>query len=153
LGVVRLMFEKIAQFFGIKAAPQEDFIRRRILIVDDNAVDLKLIQKTVEKIGHQALLAEDGKAGYEIAKAEKPDLILSDCRMPQMNGVDMCKLIKEDADTKNIPLVFLTGVDSPKTVIECFEMGVENYICKPIRPKVLRSQIKTIFDECLSRDA
>jgi CheY-like chemotaxis protein len=134
----------------MKEALPEDFVSRRILIVDDNAIDRKLIQKTVEKIGHQALLAENGKIGYETARREKPDLILSDCLMPEMDGVDMCKLIKEDADTKNIPLIFLTGVDTPKNVIECFDMGVENYIRKPVKPKVLSSQIKSIFAECLS---
>jgi len=144
------MFEKIAQLLGIKGARQKDFVSRRILIVDDNEIDLKLIQKTVEKIGHQALLAENGKIGYETAKRERPDLIFSDCRMPEMDGVDMCKRLKEDPDTKNIPLIFLTNVDTPKTVIECFDMGVENYICKPIKPKVLSSQIKTIFSEYLS---
>ena len=143
------MFGKIAKIFGIKGSSSEDFVSRRILIVDDNEIDLKLIQKTVEKIGHQAILAENGKIGYEIAKAEKPDLILSDCKMPVMNGVDMCKLIKEDANTMNIPLIFLTGVNTPKSVIDCFDTGAENYICKPIKPKVLSAQIKTIFDEYL----
>lgn len=142
------MFGKIARLFGIKEAVQENFVSRRILIVDDNEMDRTLIQKTVEKIGHQVLTAENGKVGYETAKREKPDLILSDCRMPEMDGVDMCKLIKVDDDTKNIPLIFLTGVDTPKNVIECFDMGVENYICKPIQPKILASQIKTIFAEC-----
>ena len=76
------------------------------LIVDDSEIDRKLLQKTIEKIGHQVLTAENGKIGYETAKIEKPDLILSDCRMPEMDGVDMCKHLKGDTDTKNIPLVF-----------------------------------------------
>jgi len=146
------MFDKIAQFLGIKKDPPENFVRRRILIVDDNEIDLKLIQTTVEKIGHQALLAENGKIGYERVKAEKPDLILADCNMPIMDGVDMCKLIKENPDTQNIPLIFLTNVQTPGTVVECFDMGIENYICKPIKPKILSAQIKTIFDECFSTD-
>ena len=144
------MFAKIAQFFGIKKDTQEDFVSRRILIVDDNEIDLKLIQKTVEKMGHQAILAENGKIGYEITKAQKPDLILSDCKMPIMDGVDMCKRIKEDPNTQNIPLIFLTCVDTPRNVIECFDMGVENYICKPIKPKILSAQIQTIFNERFS---
>ena len=146
------MFKKIARLLGIKAAVAENFVSRRILIVDDNEMDLKLIQKTVEKIGHQALLAENGKIGYEVAKAQKPDLILSDCLMPEMDGVDMCKLIKENEETKDIPLIFLTNVDTPKNVVECFDMGVENYICKPIRPKVLSAQIKIIFSERFSNN-
>jgi len=146
------MFDKIAQFLGIKKNTPENFVRRRILIVDDNEIDLKLIQRTVEKIGHQALLAENGKIGYESVKAERPDLILADCNMPIMDGVDMCKLIKENPDTQNIPLIFLTSVETPGTVVECFDMGIENYICKPIKPKILSAQIKTIFDECFFTD-
>jgi two-component system alkaline phosphatase synthesis response regulator PhoP len=52
--------------------------------------------------------------------------------------------------TKDIPIVFLTSVESPKTVIDCFDMGVHNYICKPIKPKLLISQIEMIFKECLT---
>lgn len=144
------MFEKIAQFLGVKKAVGKRFVSRRILIVDDNETDLRLIQKTVEKAGHQALLAEDGKAGFEIARTQKPDLILSDCRMPEMDGVEMCKMIKESPDTKDIPLIFLTSIDAPKTVVECFDMGVENYICKPIKPKALSAKINAIFNECFS---
>lgn len=144
------MLKRITQWLGIRNVSEENFVQRRILIVDDNKTDLLFIQRTVEKIGHQALIAENGKIGFEVAKAEKPDLILTDCRMPEIDGVTMCRMIKEDPDTKEIPVVFLTGVDTPKTVVECFDMGVENYMCKPIRPRLLASQIKTIFEECLA---
>lgn len=144
------MFEKAAQLFGIKKAPQKDFIRRAILIVDDNETDRTLIRRTVERMGHRVLTAGDGDAGFQIAKAQKPDLILSDCRMPDVDGVEMCRRLKGDDETRNIPLVFLTGVDTPSTVVECFDMGVDNYMCKPINPRLLASQIETIFKECLA---
>ncbi len=141
------MFEKIAQLLGIKKVEDKNFARHLILIVDDNEGDLLLVQRTIEKMGHRALTAKNGKIGFELAKEEKPDLILSDCRMPEMDGVEMCKRIKEDPATKNIPLVFLTSVEAPATVVECFDMGVDNYICKPINPTLLADQIKTIFEE------
>ena len=141
------MFEKIAFLLGIKKAPKGNFISRCILIVDDNESDLLLIQRTVEKMGHRTLIAKNGKTGMELARSGKPDLILSDCRMPEMDGVEMCKRIKEDPQTKDIPLVFLTGVETPAIVVECFDMGVDNYICKPINPKLLRDQIQAIFEE------
>ena len=144
------MFGKIAELIGIKKNPQGGFIRRSILVVDDNKTDLMLMKRTIEKIGHRALIAENGKAGWEVAKAEKPDLILSDCHMPEANGVEMYKRLGEDEETKNIPVVFLTSVDQPAMVIECFDMGAHNYICKPISPKLLASQIQSIFKECLS---
>lgn len=141
------MLEKIAQLLGIKKTPDDDFESRCILVVDDNDGDLLLIKRTVEKMGHRALTAKNGKTGYDVAKTEKPDLILADCRMPEMDGVEMCKRIKEDPTTKDIPLIFLTNVETPATVIECFDMGVDNYICKPINPKLLTDQITTIFEE------
>jgi len=144
------MFEKIAELIGLKSKSQDDFIMRSVLIVDDNEIDLKLVKRTVEKIGHRALTAENGKIGFQVAKDERPDLILSDCHMPESDGVEMYKRLKEDEDTKNIPVIFLTNVDRPATIIECFEMGAQNYICKPIKPKLLSSQIQSIFKECLS---
>ena len=144
------MLNKIAQLLGIKTAQKKDFASRRILIVDDNQTDRVFIQRTVEKMGHYALIAENGKIGFQIAKEEKPDLILSDCRMPEMDGVEMCKRLKEDPETESIPFVFLTNVETPATIIECFDMGAENYVCKPINPKLLTSQIETIFNEHLA---
>ncbi|OGX36548.1 MAG: hypothetical protein A3C36_05995 [Omnitrophica WOR_2 bacterium RIFCSPHIGHO2_02_FULL_52_10] len=144
------MFNKIAAFLGIRNARRDNVNTQTILIVDDNPTDLALIKKTVEKLGHRAVTAVNGSEGYEIARTQLPDLILSDCRMPEMDGVAMCRLLKDDETTKAIPIVFLTGVDSPKTVIDCFDLGVNNYLCKPIRPKLLTAQIETIFKECLA---
>ncbi len=141
------MFEKVARLLGIGRASDKDFKGHSVLVVDDNKGDLLLIQRTIEKMGHRAVTAVNGKIGFELAKTEKPDLILSDCRMPEMDGVEMCKKIKDDPQTKDIPLVFLTSVEAPATVVECFDMGVDNYICKPINPKLLTDQITAIFDE------
>lgn len=143
------MFSKIAQMMGFKKEQPENFIRRCVLVVDDNQTDLALIRKTVEKLGHRVLTAENGKIGLALARSEHPDLILSDCRMPVLDGVGMVKAIKTDPATKEIPIVFLTGDDTPSTVIECFDMGVQNYMCKPINPKLLATQIKAIFEEFL----
>jgi CheY-like chemotaxis protein len=144
------MFEHILRLFTAEKARAKDFVQRCILVVDDNETDRMLVRRTVEKMGHRVLVAEDGNVGFEMAKTKKPDLILSDCRMPQKDGITMCRQLKGDPQTKNIPLVFLTGVDSPATVVECFDMGVENYMCKPINPKILVSQIETILKECLT---
>jgi len=145
-----LMFEKLTALLGLKPSIDPNFVKRRVLIVDDNEIDRQLIQRTVEKMGHDVLTAPNGKDGFDLAKSARPDLILSDCRMPEMDGVEMCKQLKTDPETKNIPLVFLTSVDTPKTVVECFDIGVENYMCKPINPKLLTSQVRTIFDECFA---
>jgi len=144
------MFEKIAQIFRMKKRIPHDFVRKTILIVDDNELDRRLVRRTIEKIGHRAVSAENGKIGFQVAKDIQPDLIFADYQMPEQDGADMCKQLKADEDTKDIPIVFLTGVDAPAKVVECFDMGVDNYICKPINPKILTSQIRTIFKECLA---
>jgi len=145
------MFGWLKAVFGAKDTESSVVMPRRILIVDDDDVDLALIRKTVETLGHEAVTAKNGKEGLDAVRAQKPDLILADCRMPEMDGITMCKALKEETATKDIPIVFLTGVETPKTVVECFDMGVENYICKPISRKVLTTQIKNIFSECLPR--
>ncbi|MBN1869061.1 MAG: response regulator [Candidatus Omnitrophica bacterium] len=141
------MIKELLQRWGIKKAPKEDFGCRCVLVVDDNKVDLTLLKRTVEKMGHRVLTAENGVAGLQLAKKERPDLILSDCRMPEMDGVAMYKQMMEDPELKDIPFVFLTAVDSPNNIVECFDIGAANYICKPIKPKLLAGQITAIFKE------
>ena len=70
--------------------------------------------------------------------------------MPKLDGVEMTKKIKQHIETKDIPVIFLTGADSPKRVVDCFEVEAHNYMCKPINAKVLTSQIKEILDQHLS---
>lgn len=144
------MLNLIKRWLGFYKKTGDTAVRRNILVIDDNEMDLTLIRKTVEKIGHRVLTASNGEIGLQIAKTERPDLILSDCRMPQLDGVAMFRKLKEDEATKDIPLVFLTSDDTPANIIACFDLGVQNYLCKPIKPRLLSSQIKSIFQECLS---
>ena len=145
-----MMFSKLARWMGISKAANNNFDRRCVLVVDDSAVDLTLLRKTIEKMGHRVLSAENGQIGYTLAKLERPDLIFSDWRMPTLDGIGMCKQLKADEETKNIPVVFLTSVDTPKAVIDGFEIGAYNYLVKPIKPKLLVSKINSIFKECLA---
>ena len=146
------MFKLITQLFEGNKGTRKNFVKKCVLIVDDNESDRLLVQRTVEKMGHRVLTAGNGKIGFEVAKADRPDLILSDCRMPEADGVELCKWLKSDVDTKDIPMVFLTEISTPKTVVECFDLGVDNYICKPINAKLLTAQIKTIFENVLPAD-
>ncbi|MCA9394876.1 MAG: response regulator [Candidatus Omnitrophica bacterium] len=121
---------------------------RKILIVDDNEVDRKIVAKALDRLGCRVLTAVDGEIGYHVALSEIPDLILSDCHMPNMDGVEMCKRLRDHDETSNIPVIFLTGDNSPAKVIDFFDgPNTENYMCKPINPRLLASQI----DEILSR--
>ncbi len=137
------MFDKI---FGSKKSSRPP-VSRKILIVDDNEIDRKVIQSTLEKAGYSTIQAENGQIGLQKAKQENPDLIFLDCQMPVMDGLTMCKKLKEEDDFKNIPVIFLTALDTPRNIIDCFEVDAENYLSKPISPKILTQQVKFILEQ------
>lgn len=139
-------------FFKNLFSNSKKFKNHKILIVDDNEVDRKLIAKTLDKMGCIVLTAVDGEIGLHLALSEKPDLILSDNQMPNMDGLTMCKELRENEETRNIPVIFLTGNTSPAMVVDCFDMvNVDNYMCKPINTKVLLTQIEDILSEHLPK--
>ncbi len=120
---------------------------RTILIVDDSEVDRTIAKKIIESMGHNTLIAENGQAGLDVVKGEKPDLILLDCEMPILGGVEMCRILKNNEDTEDIPVIFLTSVDTPRNIIDCFELDAENFLSKPINSKVLINQVSMILKE------
>ncbi len=139
------MFEKLNTpvFKNEKNPPQE----KLILIVEDNDVDHKIIERVVQKLGHRSLSAHNGQEGLDIVKTQKPDLIILDCEMPVMTGHQMCESLKSEEVTKDIPILFLTSIDTPSNVIECFELQADNFLRKPIPTDALISHIKSILQE------
>jgi len=136
------MFEKITQFLGITKNVPDDFVRQTILIVDDNETDLRLIQKTVERIGHQALTAENGRIGYEIAKAQKPDLILSDCRMPELDGIEASRQWREQEKGSPVPIIALTANVTEDDRRRCLDAGMNDFLSKPVSPQRLQAIVR-----------
>jgi len=120
---------------------------KSILIVEDSEVDSKIVEKIVNKLGHRSLTATNGKIGLEVALSERPDLIILDCEMPVMGGVEMCELLRVEDNTVDIPVLFLTAVDTPQNIIEAFELDAENYLTKPVNSKMLSEQIEQILED------
>lgn len=114
---------------------------RTILVVEDTETDRLLIQKTMEHEGYHVITAHNGKEGLEKAVTSRPDLILLDCLMPAMDGLTMAAKLRESDVTMDIPIIFLTSLDTPKNVVECFEVDAENFLTKPVNPKVLIDQV------------
>ena len=137
-------------FKKIKSKSNQPFGQYTVLVVEDNEVDRKIIIKTLESLGCQVMTAENGSEGYVKAVSHHPDIILSDCQMPYIDGVEMCRQIKEEETTQQIPVVFLTGVDSPRNVVDCFSLEAESFMCKPINPKELTEQITQILRDHIS---
>ena len=113
----------------------------RILIVDDSPSQLMGIRRIVEKLGHDALTAEDGAAGVEAAKREIPDLILMDVVMPNLNGFQATRSITRDAATKHIPVVLVTTKDQDTDRVWGMRQGAKAYITKPFSESELSELI------------
>ncbi|MCF8254091.1 MAG: response regulator transcription factor [Bacteroidia bacterium] len=117
----------------------------KILVVDDEADILEFITYNLKKEGYEVWTAQNGKEALPIAKKIKPDLILLDVMMPVMDGIETCKLIKSDPDFSQTYVVFLTARAEEYSEIEGFNAGADDYIAKPIKPKVLVTRLSAIL--------
>jgi two-component system alkaline phosphatase synthesis response regulator PhoP len=117
----------------------------KILVVDDEADILEFISYNLKKEGYEVYTALNGKEALPIAKKIKPDLILLDVMMPVMDGIETCKQIKADSDFNKTYVVFLTARAEEYSEIEGFNAGADDYIAKPIKPKVLISRLNAIL--------
>ena len=113
----------------------------RILIVDDSPSQLMGIRRIVEKLGHEALTAEDGAAGVEAAKREVPDLILMDVVMPNLNGFQATRTISREPTTKHIPIVLVTTKDQDTDRVWGMRQGAKAYLTKPFSETELADTI------------
>jgi ligand-binding sensor domain-containing protein/signal transduction histidine kinase/DNA-binding response OmpR family regulator len=121
-------------------------IKKHILLVDDNPEIIELIKDSLSSY-YQISVAADGAEGIVKAKEEYPDLIISDIMMPGMNGIDFCRLIKEDLETSHIPFLLLTAKDNIDSKIEGVGSGADYYFSKPVNFKLLCLTIKNIFEQ------
>jgi len=115
----------------------------RILIVDDSPSQLLGIKRIVEKLGHEALTAEDGAAGVDAAKREVPDLILMDVVMPNLNGFQATRAITREPTTKHIPVILVTTKDQETDRMWGMRQGAKAYITKPFSEKELLEIIQS----------
>ncbi len=139
------MLEKIKKIFG--RGRKEIFKNRLILYIDAKEADRRLIEKILTKKDYRVILSSNGESGLEIVQKEKLDLILLDVELPGISGIEVCKRLKKDPQTQNIPVIFITGKDTPKNLIDCYEYGAEDFLSKSISPRLLIHQIdQTLLD-------
>ncbi|MEO8001292.1 MAG: twitching motility response regulator PilH [Arenimonas sp.] len=116
-----------------------------ILIVDDSPSQLMGMKRIVEKLGHEALSAEDGAQGVEVAKANVPDLILMDVVMPNLNGFQATRAISKEATTSHIPIVLVTTKDQETDKVWGMRQGAKAYITKPFNEAELVAVINKLL--------
>ncbi len=117
----------------------------KILLVDDEPDILEIVGFNLSTEGYRVLTASNGAEGVEIAEREKPDLIILDVMMPEMDGIEACELIRKNPDLSNTIITFLTARGEDYSQVAGFDAGADDYITKPIKPKVLLSKVKALL--------
>lgn len=117
----------------------------RILIVDDERDIIEFVSYNLHEEGYTVFAADDGEMGFEMAVKENPDLILLDIMMPKMDGIQLCEKLRRMPQFKNTLIAFLSARGEDFSQISGFASGGDDYITKPIRPKVLMARIKALL--------
>ena len=118
---------------------------KKILIADDEPDILEIIQYNLEREGYDAFTAKDGDEALARAKQLQPDLIILDIMMPKKNGVEVCGILRSQPMFKNTLIIFLTALSDEESHIKGLETGADDYVSKPISPKVLVSRVNALF--------
>ena len=103
----------------------------KILVAEDEPSLYKLLEFRLNSLGHEILLATDGKQALAMVKSDRPDLVLLDVMMPVMGGIEVLRTLKEDESTKNIPVIMLSAKGQEKDIFIGLERGADDYITKP----------------------
>jgi DNA-binding response OmpR family regulator len=119
-----------------------------ILIVEDSPETLELLRRVLEKEGYKTVLANDGEKGFNYAKQHLPHLIVLDRLLPKMNGLQICKKLRGLQPTKDIPIIFLSVLDSEKDIIDGLKAGADDYIKKPFNPDEFLARVERILHRC-----
>ncbi len=117
----------------------------KVLIVDDEPDILEFMEYNLKKEGYEVLLAKNGKEAIDLARKERPQLIILDIMMPVMDGIEACRQIREIPELQHTLVTFLTARNEEYSQIAGFDVGADDYISKPIKPRVLTSRIKALL--------
>ncbi|MCA6073951.1 response regulator transcription factor [Fulvivirga sedimenti] len=117
----------------------------KVLVVDDEEAILELLKYNLEKQGYDVKTAADGMKAVEIAKKYHPDLILLDIMMPKQDGVETCRQIRDIPELAQTFIIFLTARSEEYSEVAAFDVGADDYITKPIKPRALMSRISALF--------
>ena len=124
----------------------------KILIVDDEVDILDLLEYNLEKEGYEVIKAMDGEEAIRKSREHKPDMILLDIMMPNLDGIETCRRIRAIKGLEKVFIVFLTARSEEYSELAGFEAGADDYIPKPIKPRVLMSRLRAIFRREQSND-
>ncbi len=113
----------------------------KVLIVDDVETNRLILEDIIENMGCEPVLADSGKMALELVSKAQPQLILTDISMPEMDGYELCRILKSNEQTKQIPIVFISAFDHPEDIVEGLSLGGEDYITKPFVTEVIEARV------------
>ena len=124
----------------------------RILVVDDEEDVLELVRYNLDRNGYQTEIASSGEEALSKARKSLPDLIILDLMLPGIDGLEVCKKLKSDGKTEQIPVIMLTAKGDESDIVTGLELGAEDYVTKPFSPKILIARVRRILHRAVSRD-
>jgi CheY-like chemotaxis protein len=128
-----------------KIMNNEDLKTANILVVDDNEQNLELIQAYLEDIECNTIPARDGLIALDLIKESKPDLVLLDVMMPKMSGFEVCRRIKNNPATADLPVIMVTALNELGDIERAIESGTDDFLSKPVNKLELLTRVKTML--------
>ena len=119
--------------------------KKKVLVVEDDRDLIKVIEIGLNVLGYESIVSMDGKQAVRMAAEEKPDLITMDINMPDIDGFEAVRLIRQNPETRSIPVLALTANAFFKDRTECLQSGFDDYLAKPFSRKQLAEHIKTLL--------
>jgi len=116
--------------------------KKKILVIDDTEFMTKLISDVLMNEGYEVVTASNGRQGIEMVRIEKPDLVLLDVVMPDMDGFEVCRILREDEGNNLMPIIMLTAQDNEDDKLTGLELGADDYITKPFNTRELVSRVR-----------
>ncbi len=118
-----------------------------ILVVDDNRMNRLKLARALKQQGHAVSEAEDGREALEMLRSHPFDLVLLDILMPEVDGFQVLREMKDDTDLRDIPVIVISGLEDMESVSKCLEMGADDFLNKPVEPAVLKDCVQKILEK------
>jgi diguanylate cyclase (GGDEF)-like protein len=125
--------------------------RPKLLVVDDDLANARSLARLFER-GYQVLVASDGETALQVAEAARPDVIVLDVVMPELDGYEVCRRLKAQASTEDIPVIMITGIDAADAEGRALALGAADFVAKPLNPLVLEKRVQIQADLKRARD-
>lgn len=119
--------------------------KKTILVVDDEEDIRKLVKYNLDKEGYNIVTADTGEAALQAIEHDQPDLVILDLMLPGVDGLEVCKRIKKNSHSEQIPIIMLTAKGEEGDIVTGLEVGADDYITKPFSPKVMVARVRTLF--------